>query len=279
VLTGLEASTGRVRWTLPVDSDAVPPVPPVAVRGGAVLFAGGADDDPDSSLTSYDDRTGQVRWTEALKPASYTQPPLRVSAGLVCLTADLPAGRQPAQSEWVLLGISAADGRVKWRYNPPGSLDVYPSVLMSVITSAYPAGRSMDELDPATGRVRWHVVSPSQAIATTPAGIIITAPGPESGPAAGTYQIGVRHALTGRTRTAELNEPLAAGRTYEASPAPSVFLAGRLLVAPTASPNDTELLAALRISDGHRAWQVTLPGPVEAPVSLAPGGMLVYAGG
>ena len=61
VLTGLEASSGRVRWTLPVDSDAVPPVPPVAVRGGAVLFVGGADDDPDSSLTSYDDRTGQVR--------------------------------------------------------------------------------------------------------------------------------------------------------------------------------------------------------------------------
>jgi outer membrane protein assembly factor BamB len=113
----VDLSSGRVRWTLPVDSDAVSPVPPVAVRGGAVLFAGGADDDPDSSLTSYDDRTGQVRWTEALKPASYTQPPLQVSAGLVYLTADLPAGvqpaGQPAQSEWVLLGISAADGRVK----------------------------------------------------------------------------------------------------------------------------------------------------------------------
>ena len=58
-----------------------------------------------------------------------------------------------------------------------------------------------------------------------------------------------------------------------------VFQAGRLLVAPTASPEDTELLAALRISNGHRAWQVTLPGPVEAPLSSARGGMLVYAGG
>ena len=282
----VDLSSGRVRWTRPVDSDTVPPVPPVAVRGGAVLFVGGADGDPDGSLTSYDDRTGQVRWTEALKPASYTQPPLQVSAGLVYLAADLPAGGQtagqPAQSEWVLLGISATDGRVRWRYNPPGSLDVYASGLMSVITSAYPAGRSLDELDPAAGRVRWHVVSPDQAMATTPAGIVVTAPGPESGPAAGTYQIGVRHTLTGRIRwTVELNEPLAAepGQTYEAPPALPVFQAGRLLVAPTASPDDTELLAALRISNGHRAWQVTLPGPVEAPLSSARGGMLVYAGG
>lgn len=54
----VDLSSGRVRWTRPVGSD---DVPPVTVGGGAVLFAA------NSQLTSYDDQTGQVRWTEALR--------------------------------------------------------------------------------------------------------------------------------------------------------------------------------------------------------------------
>jgi len=93
-------------------------------------------------------------------------------------------------------------------------------------------------------------------------------------------EISVRHTLTGRTRwTAELNEPLAAD-SWQASPALPVFLAGRLLIVPAASPDGgPEMLTAFRMSDGHRAWHVTIPGPVEAPLSAAPRGMLVYAGG
>jgi outer membrane protein assembly factor BamB len=259
----VELSTGRVRWTRPVDSDLVPPV----AVGGAVLFAGGADGDANSSLTSYDDRTGQVRWTEALKPGIDTQPPLQAYAGLVYLTAEVlqAAGGSPT---WVLLGISTADGRVKWRFSSsrPASLDVFAPGLVSV-------GTSLDELDPATGRVRWHVVSPDQAIAT-PAGIVVTAPGPD-----GTDQVSVRDTMTGRTRwTAELTEPLAGG-PEQISPALPVFRAGPLLVVPAASPDGSEFLAAFRMSHGHRAWQVTIRGLVEAPLSAVPGGMLVYAGG
>jgi outer membrane protein assembly factor BamB len=77
VLTGLDASTGRVRWTRRVDSDEVPPV----AEDGAVLFASGADGDSNGSLNSYDDRTGQVRWTEALKPGISAVPPPQASAG------------------------------------------------------------------------------------------------------------------------------------------------------------------------------------------------------
>jgi outer membrane protein assembly factor BamB len=54
----VDLPSGRVRWTRPVGSN---DVPPVAVGGGAVLFAA------NSQLTSYDDQTGQVRWTEALR--------------------------------------------------------------------------------------------------------------------------------------------------------------------------------------------------------------------
>ncbi len=268
----VDLSSGRVRWTRPVDSDAVPPV---AVGGGAVLFAGGADDDANSSLTSYDDRTGQVRWTEAL--SLWVQPPLQVSAGLVYLTAELPQ-RGVGLPPLVLLGISAADGRVKSRFAPSQqvSLDVYAPGLMSVTTTY--DGTSQDELDPATGRVRWHVASPDQAIAT-PAGVIVTTPAPDSAPAATTDQISVRDTLTGQTRwTAELNEPLPAD-PWQTPSAPPVFPAGPLLVVPAASPDYSEMLAAFRMSDGHRAWQVAIRGPVEAPLSAAPGGMLVYAGG
>src|SRR5207244_11857783 len=53
----VDLSSGRVRWARSVGSDQVPPV---AVGAGTVVFA------ENSQLTSYNDRTGQVRWTEAL---------------------------------------------------------------------------------------------------------------------------------------------------------------------------------------------------------------------
>ena len=270
----VDLSSGRVRWTHPVDSDLVPPV---AMGGGAVLFAGGADGDANSSLTSYDDRTGQVRWTEALKPGIATQPAPQASAGLVYLTAQLPQ-RGVGLAVPGLLGISAADGRVKWRFTPSQqvTLDLYAPGLMSVSTNY--GGAAQDELDPATGRVRWHVASPYQAMAT-PAGVIVTVPGPDSAQSASTDQISLRDTLTGRSRwTAELNEPLAGG-PGQTAPAPPVFLAGPLLVVPAASPDGSDLLTAFRMSDGRRAWQVTIPAPVAAPLSAAPGGMLVYVSG
>jgi outer membrane protein assembly factor BamB len=262
----VDLSSGRVRWAVPVGSDEVPPV---AVGGGAVLFAA------NSQLTSYDDRTGQVRWTEALSALPGVGDVVwQASAGLVYLTgAQQLAGGQGAQ---VLLGISAADGRVRWRvvrrfaYSPPpGSLDPYAPGLISVTTSSYSGGTSQDELDPATGRVRWQAVSPDLAIAT-PAGLV-TAPGPD--------QITMRDTLTGQARwTARLTGgwlPLVTdpGTVSRAMP---VFPAGPLLVVPAAGPAGSDLLAAFRMSDGHRAWQVTIPGPVAAPLSAAPGGVLVY---
>jgi outer membrane protein assembly factor BamB len=268
----VDLSSGRVRWTVPVGSDADPPV---AVGGGAVLFAA------NSQLTSYDDRTGQVRWTEALSalPGGADHVVWQASAGLVYLTgAQQLADGQGAQ---VLLGISAADGRVRWRVvlrfahsPPPASLDPYAPGLISVTTSYYSGGISQDELDPATGRVRWQVVSPYPAIAT-PAGIV-TAPGPD--------QITMRGTLTGQTRwIARLTGgwlPLVTrpGQTSPALPASQalVFPAGPLLVVPAASPDGSDLLAAFRMSDGHPTWQITIPGPVAAPLSAVPGGILVY---
>jgi outer membrane protein assembly factor BamB len=263
VLEVVDLSSGRVRWALPVASTWAP-----VAAGGAVLFSA------NSQLTSYDDRTGQVRWTEALRPWTELDPGSTQASGLVYLTGEVLQGVQGAAGHWaqVLLGISAAAGRVQWRIvaSPPGSLDPYAPGLMSVTVSAYPGGTSQEALDPATGRVRWKVVSLYKAIAT-PAGIV-TAPGPD--------QVSMRDTLTGQTRwTARLAGgwlPLVTS-PWQGSPGPSAFPVGPLLVVPAAAPGGSAVLAAFRMSDGHRAWQVTLPGPLQAPLTAVPGGMLAYA--
>jgi outer membrane protein assembly factor BamB len=271
VLEVVDMSSGQVRWTRSTQPLPGGPAGPedasMAAADGAVLIA------VNGQLTSYDDRTGQVRWADALMPVQLVSGGvdlggLQASAGLVYVTgAQQGVG---GQSTPVLLGVSAADGRVEWRLvpSPPGSPDVYASGLMSVTSSS--GGPWQDELDPAVGRVRWQVASAYQAIAT-PVGII-TGSGPD-----GTGQISVRDTLTGQTRwTAALTggwQPPDVG-PGQVSPALPVFPAGPLLIVPATGP---DLLTARRMSDGHRAWQVTIPDPVAAPPSAAPGGILVYA--
>ena len=162
---------------------------------------------------------------------------------------------------------ATADGRVKWRFvaSPQETLWPYAPGLMSVTSSS---GRAwQDELDPATGRLRWRAASAYQATAT-PAGTV-TAPGTDS-----TDQISVHDTLTGQTRwTAAL-----AGlnlRWQQQAPALPVYPDGPLLIVPAASPDGPGLLTAFRMSDGHRAWQVTIPEPVTAPPTAVPGGILV----
>jgi outer membrane protein assembly factor BamB len=281
VVEVVDMSSGQVRWTRSTQSlpgrPAGPEDAPMAVGGGAVLIA------VNSQLTSYDDRTGQVRWADTLMPSQLeagdqlevgdVEPGgLQAFAGLVYVT-----GRQQfadGQSTPVLLGISAADGRVKWRFmlSPPeGSLDAYAPGLISVTSSS--GGTWQDRLDPATGRVRWQVASAYHAIAT-PVGIVAGPDTVTEPDGAGTElisQISMHDTLTGQTRWT-------AGLTSEwQSPALPVFPAGSLLIVPAAGADGSDLLAALRMSDGHRVWQVTIPAPVDAPLSAGPSGMLVYS--
>jgi outer membrane protein assembly factor BamB len=154
----VDLSSGRVRWTRPVGYPTQYPLP-MAVAGGAVLFA------VNGQLTSYADRTGQIRWTDALMPILLAPNlGLQAAAGLVYLTGGV---LHLAGGHWtpVLLGISAADGHVKWRFapSPQETLWNYASGLMSVTSSS--GGTWQDELDPATGRVRWQVASSYHATA------------------------------------------------------------------------------------------------------------------
>jgi outer membrane protein assembly factor BamB len=168
----------------------------------------------------------------------------------------------------VILGISAADGHVQWQVaaSPRESLYAYAPGLVDVTSTS--GGTWQDELNPATGRVRWQVASPYNAIAT--AAGIVTGRGAD-----GTVQISVHDALTGRTRWTARLAGLNGGWPQEASTLP-VFPTGPFLVVPAAGPGGSHLLAAVRIADGQRAWQVTIRAPVAAPPLLVPGGMLIY---
>lgn len=313
VLTGLDASTGRARWTLPIGLDATgfyptadaglatvrydgplelvdlasgrvrwtrpfpagpisgPAAAPLTVADGAVLVA------VNGRLTGYDDQTGRIRWTEvltAVQPAGHGELGSQASAGLVYLTGT-QAGAD-GQSTQVLLGVNAADGRVKWRLaaGPQESLDAYAPGLMSV---TYESGDTrQDELDPATGRVRGQIASPYHAL-VTPAGIVTgpdNVPGPGGASVALVSRISVRDALTGRIRwtIGWKQPPVNPGLASSVLPA---LPDGPLLIVPTASPDGSDLLAALRLSDGHRAWQVTIPAALLAPPSAVTGGVLV----
>jgi outer membrane protein assembly factor BamB len=266
----VDLSTGRVRWTRPAgyppDSGQVYP-PTMAAADGAVLFV------VNGELTSYDDRTGQIRWTDTLQAilmgAAVGELGLVASAGLVYLTgAQLLPGWHPAP---LLLGISAADGRVKWRLaaSPRETLWVYAAGLMYFTSSS--GGVWQEELDPATGRVRWRTASAYDAIAT-PAGVV-TAPGPGS-----TDQISLHDPATGQTRWIASLAGLNGGWQQQPPVLPD-FPAGPLLVVPAAGPHGSDLLAAFRMSDGHRAWQVTIPEPLAGAPQSVRGGMLVYLAG
>jgi outer membrane protein assembly factor BamB len=261
----VDLSSGRVRWARQVGYPGLPTGAAMAVAGGAVLVA------VDGRLTSYDDRTGQVRWTEALMPiqlaAGTAGLSLQAAAGLVYLTGGQQSADGPTP---VLLGISAADGRVEWRFVPSklGSLDAYAPGLISVTSSSGTTWQ--EELDPATGRLRWQVASTYHAIAT-PAGIV-TGPDTVTGPdGVGTElisQISMHDTLTGQIRWT----------AAWLSSSPVLGLpTGPLLIVPAAGPDGSELLAAFLLSDGHRAWQVTIPAPAEFPLSAVPGGVLVYS--
>jgi outer membrane protein assembly factor BamB len=218
-------SDGRVRWNRP---DGVPGAAAMAASGVSVLVAG------NGRLTSYGDRTGKVRWTEALTPIQLATSPgelgLTADADLVYLTGvERPTASGPRTP--VLLGINAVNGQVKWRFTPTPAVSV--KILGPGLVSAESGNGVtwLDDLSPVTGRPRW------------------------------------RRVLTFGTDQ-------------------MLFAGGKLIgITTTASTGSSDrpwavpqgLLTAIRSADGRRAWQVTLPTVVSFPLLAAPGGLLVYA--
>jgi hypothetical protein len=266
----VDLSGGRVRWARPAGFPADPASGntqwAMAVANGTLLVA------VNGRLTSYDDQTGQVRWTEALMPIALAvgvnELNLQVYAGLIYLTGV----QQSTSVQWtpVVLGISAVNGRVQWQFvaSPGDALEAVGTGLVYTTTNS--GGAWLYDLDLGTGRVRWRVAPgyPTAVPLASSAGIII------GSRLVGRDEISMRAAATGVSRwTAGLFGLMGGGNLF-------LFRAGPLVVVTASSANRPyapDLLAAFRIADGERVWQITMPTQVPRPLSAVPGGMLVQS--
>jgi outer membrane protein assembly factor BamB len=188
-LTGLDAATGVVRWTLPV-SGIGPQTAAVATADGGLAVAGmlgqllmvdmadgtvrwnRAITDPTGlaaaaglvlygsgdRLTAYDDRTGVPQWTVA--STDMDLPQMQLAAGLLLVSSAF--GGTPVTA------YIPATGRVAWTFETPGpqagatgtSAAVAAGTAgVAVAVANLPGPGRLYLLDPATGRVRWQVTT------------------------------------------------------------------------------------------------------------------------
>jgi outer membrane protein assembly factor BamB len=300
-LTGLDAATGVVRWTLPM-SGIGPQTDAVATADGGLAVAGmpgqllmvdmadgtvrwsRAITDPaglaaaaglvlygsGDRLTAYDGRTGVPRWTAASMDMALPQ--MQLAAGLLLVSSAF--GGTPVTA------YTPATGRVAWTFETPapraGATASWAAVAagtagVAVAVANLPGPGRLYLLDLATGRVRW------QATTLVGAGPLLTAAGVidlEGTAAKGPAAIVDRDAADGRIRWQDtLQQQVSnAGQGME-----QLVQAGQLaLVQSNATPGQPVTLSAYWLDDGSLAWQTRLPENVADSPDLVPGqGVLV----
>lgn len=289
-LTGLDAATGQVRWTLKLPGGGLYANQAATADGGLAMIAEGgvlqvvslADGHlrwrrktgvspaltaaarnvifaADGRLTGYDDLTGQPRWTTSGLPAD---PIDQLTGGLVLVTSDT----QGRDSPTAITAVVPATGRIAWRFDP----GEYPTVLSAgpagLAVATYVFNRRLYLLDPRTGRPRWQadtaVAQNTISLITTSA--VISAEGIE-----GTALV-ARDATDGRV----LWQHALAQPAY---PNQQVAQAGPLAVLQTnsAHPGQPAPLAAYRLTSGALAWRIDMPTFVPVSPVPVPAGFLV----
>jgi outer membrane protein assembly factor BamB len=298
-LTGLDAATGAVRWSLRL--------PARGLLGNQALTAGGrlamavagqglqvvnlADGHVhwrvrttaspaltaaagvviyglSGHLAGYDARTGQLRWTTA--PGVPPYPALQLAGGLVLITSMASSPSIPN----TLTAVVPATGRVAWRFDPPAPA-TDPGAQASVL-SAGPSGLAVATYDPRrlylldlrTGRPRWHAGTfAAQGTLPLVTGTSVTGVEGQGHPA-----LVARDAATGRVRW------------RDSLPGPSegylpVVAAGTLAILPgePATPGAGAPLRAYQVATGRLAWQAAMPSFVQSPPVPVPGGLLVQS--
>jgi outer membrane protein assembly factor BamB len=298
-LSGLDAATGAVRWSLRLPVRGLLGSQARTADGGLAMAVIGqglqvvnlADGRvrwrrrlPASSgltaagrvviyglnghLTGYDARTGGLRWTAA--PGVPPDPVLQLAGGLVLITSRASGPSIPN----TLTAVVPATGRVAWRFDPPAPA-TDPGAPATVL-SAGPSGLAVATYDPRrlyllglrAGRPRWHAGTYVDQ-GTLP---LVT----------GTSVVGVegqahvvmvaRDAVTGRVRW------------RDSLPGPSdsyqpVLAAGTLAILPgePGAPGAAAPLRAYQTATGRLAWQARLPAFVQSPPVPVPGGMVVQS--
>ena len=294
-LTGLDAATGRVVWTVRLPGNgldgslaatadgglamavtngelqvvdigtghtrwaqrAAAPRGPVAIGGIVIAGAGGR-------LTGYDDRSGQVRWTRSGVPQD---PVLQVLAGLVLVTS----GAQGPSDPTALTAVHPATGQVAWRFDPGLTVTVLSAGSAGLAVTTY-FDRKLYLIDLATGRARWHATTfaaQDTLPLVTATDVISLEGGAVDYPAS---RIADRSAADGTLRWSR------ALSTQPFGPQP-VLAIGRQAVVQTSSvtPGRPAPLLAFQAASGQLAWRVQMPTLVQNPPLLVPGGLLIQA--
>jgi outer membrane protein assembly factor BamB len=288
-LTGLDAATGQVRWTLELPGGLYGTLAATAdgglamIAGGGVLqvvsltdghlrwrrktgvsptltaAAGNVIFAANGRLTGYDDLTGQPRWTTRDVPAD---PVDQLTGGLVLVTSDTQGGNSPTS----ITAVVPATGRIAWRFDP----GEYPTVLSAgpagLAVATYVFNRRLYLLDPRTGRPRWQADTAvaQNTIPLITRSAVISAEGIQ-----GTALV-ARDATDGRVlwqrALAQLPEP-----------GQQVTQAGPLAVLQTnsARPGQPAPLAAYRLTSGALAWRIDMPTFVPVSPVPVPAGFLV----
>lgn len=298
-LTGLDAATGAVRWSLRLPARGLLGGQARTADGGLAMTVIGqglqvvnlADGHVrwrhrlaassgltaaggvviyglNGHLTGYDARTGGIRW--AATPGVPPDPVLQLAGGLVLITSRASGPSIPN----TLTAVVPATGRVAWRFDPPAPA-TDPGAQASVLIAG-PAGLAVATYDPRrlylldlrTGRPRWHADTYVDQ-GTLP---LVT----------GTSVVGVE----GQNHVAVVARDAVTGRVRwrDSLPGPSdsyqpVLAAGTLAILPgePTAPGATAPLRAYQTATGRLAWQASMPAFVQSAPMLVPGGMVVQA--
>lgn len=291
-LTGLDAATGAVRWTLRlpggglygnlaatgdgglamVRADGTLQV--VSLADGAVRWtrrtgtsqALAADGSVvffsvDGRLTAYDARTGRPAWTTSGLPA---QPVMQLGGGLLLVTSAVQGGTAQAGSALgEVTAVTPAGGRIAWRFNPGPTVNV----LAGLVVATYNPDR-LYLLDPAAGRPRWQAAAAAvfgEVPLFTADGVI----GVEGGIAGfGAVRLNDRDVSSGRIRWQDVlaDPPVGNGQ---------VVRVGQLVVVQgmPVRGDQASVLSAYRLASGGLAWRASLPAIAEVtPVALPASG-------
>jgi len=292
-LTGLDAATGAVRWSLRLPARGLlggqaatadgglamavtsgvlqvvnladgrvrwqrrlPASPALAAAGGLVIYG------LNGRLAGYDDRAGRPRWTV---PGLPQDPVIQVTAGLALVTNNETRGTAPNP----VTAVVPATGRIAWRFNSGEQLNVLSAGPAGLALDSYTPGRRLYLLDPRTGRLRWQaatfVAEGTIPLVTRTAVVVVEG--------LQTVRLVARDAADGRVRWQDLltEPPVEGGPVGQAGPL--IVLQGEPGRSGRPAP-----LAAYQAATGRLAWRAGMPAFVQPPPVLLPGAVLVQPG-
>jgi outer membrane protein assembly factor BamB len=289
-LTGLDAATGAVRWSLRLPARGllggqaatgdgglavittgpgvlqvvslaggtvrwqrrVPASPALAAAGHLVIFGG------NGRLTGYDALTGRPVWTAAGLPQDQI---VQLAGGLILVTSNVQGPGEPT----ALTAVVPATGRIAWRFDPGQPVTVLSAGPAGLAVTVY-YDRRLFLLDPRVGRPRWQagtfVAQGTLPLVTGTA--VLAAEGQQP------VRLVARNAADGRVIWQDTLPQAPVGQQQVIQAGPLAVLQGM-----PSHPGSAAPLRAYQLSGGRLAWQASLPAFVQWSPVLVPGGLLV----